>query len=368
MSSQFDLEIWRQEIREIDEKILHLLSERMSFAQKIGDYKEQKNLPIKDFQIEKQIIDRSRQKALQIGLDPNLAEDLMTTIIHYSVLRQDEIKRKRIDVPVGQGQKALILGGSGQMGQWFAQFYESLGFSVSIYDLNQPDSSQYPYIENLANELNHFDILLLATPMTATAILLEELILMQPKGLIIDICSLKSPVLAAIQKATQAGLKIASMHPMFGPDTEILAGKNIIFCTGAGLDTEARLLHHFQQTSAHLITVPLAEHDRHMSYVLGAAHFINLIYANVLAQSGSSLELFMALGGTTFLQQKRVTAKVVTENQNLYFDIQVLNQATPELIQQFKSALTQYAEAITEKSRHNFRSLMSVSQEFFREK
>ncbi|MCX6131841.1 MAG: prephenate dehydrogenase/arogenate dehydrogenase family protein, partial [Proteobacteria bacterium] len=217
-------------------------------------------------------IEKSRIEAVRLGLYPALAEDLMSTIIRYSVLRQDELKREAIAQPLGKGQEALILGGAGQMGQWFAQFYESLGFAVSIFDLINPSKNQYPRVHDLARELNRFDLLVLASPMPATIHLIEFLIAEKARGLIIEICSLKSPIQKSIRDAVAAGLKIASIHPMFGPDTDLLAGKNIIFCTDPGLHSETILKQHFQQTSAQLICLPFDEHDKQMSYVLGSAH------------------------------------------------------------------------------------------------
>ena len=72
MSHQNELEPWRQGIRDIDAKILELLAERMQLAQKIGSYKQKHNLPVKDFRVEKQIIEKSRDQAAQLGLYPSL--------------------------------------------------------------------------------------------------------------------------------------------------------------------------------------------------------------------------------------------------------------------------------------------------------
>ncbi|MDQ3233791.1 MAG: bifunctional chorismate mutase/prephenate dehydrogenase [Pseudobdellovibrionaceae bacterium] len=365
MSHQNELEPWRQGIRDIDAKILELLAERMHLAQKIGSYKQKHNLPVKDFRVEKQIIEKSRDQAAQLGLYPSLAEDLMTTIIKYSVLRQDELKRKSVTMPAGLGQEAVVVGGGGQMGQWFAQFYESMGFSVSIYDPDSKTEHNYPLVQDLEASINQYDLIVLATPMTVTDAMLKQLIALKPRGLVIEICSLKSPVIDSILEAAAQGIRIASIHPMFGPDAELLAGKNIVFCTANGLVSEEVLHLHFQQTSAQLITLDLQEHDRVMSYVLGSSHLINLLYAGILSDSGESLQKLKSMGGTTFLQQTQVTGKVVAENQDLYYDIQALNDETPMLLQEFQTLLDAYRTAIEEKDRKAFRRLMGRAETFF---
>ncbi len=365
MDHQQELEQWRQGIRDIDSKMLELLAERMLLAQKIGDYKQKHKLPVKDFRVEKQIIEKSRQMASQLGLYPSLAEDVMTTIIKYSVLKQDELKRENGENPTGAGQKALIVGGSGQMGQWFAQFYESLGFSIYLYDQLRAKDTHYPYIDYFETEVKDFDLILLATPMLVTQDILRLLSELKVKATVIEICSLKSPITQAVLNASASGLRIASIHPMFGPDTEILAGKNIVFCTHPQLCSSEVKTQHFHATSAQLIDIALEEHDRIMSYVLGSAHLINLIYAGVLSDSGIDLAQLKQFGGTTFVQQTQVTSRVVAENQDLYYDIQSLNNETPLLLQDFQTLLDAYRISIEEKDRKSFRKLMSRAKDFF---
>jgi hypothetical protein len=42
------LDLYRQEIIELDKQIARLLEERFEFVMKIGDYKREKNMPIQD--------------------------------------------------------------------------------------------------------------------------------------------------------------------------------------------------------------------------------------------------------------------------------------------------------------------------------
>ena len=42
------LDLYRQEIIELDKKIARLLEKRFEFVMKIGDYKREKNMPIQD--------------------------------------------------------------------------------------------------------------------------------------------------------------------------------------------------------------------------------------------------------------------------------------------------------------------------------
>ncbi len=368
MATQADLDHWRHSIRSIDAEILRLIGERMRHAERIGLHKKEQQLPVKDFRVEKQIIERARDTAIRIGVYPSLAEEVMTTLIKYSVLKQEELKRESLQPRPSDSSSVLIIGGAGNMGQWFAQFYESMGFSISILDEKaQGAKLLYPIHENIRKDLDKYSIIILATPMTATNEVLHTLADIKPKALIVEICSLKSPIATGIRAAVSAGLRLASMHPMFGPDTEILAGKNIVFCDAPGLHSLDLRQDHYLQTSAKLIVIPFEDHDRFMSYILGASHLINMIYSRLLSISGIPLATLKDIAGTTFLKQLEVTSKVVQENQDLYFDIQTLNSTTPELLKSLEAVMSEMHSILGREDRTEFRAFMGYAQSYFKE-
>ncbi len=59
---KMDIEVLRQTIDEIDEKILDLINQRLSLAKQIGDFKKQGGLQIKDSGREKEILSRLLEK------------------------------------------------------------------------------------------------------------------------------------------------------------------------------------------------------------------------------------------------------------------------------------------------------------------
>ena len=80
----------RKEIAEVDKNILDLIAKRIDIATKIGKYKMQKNLPIRNYQFEKQVINRSRVHAEKIGLSPNLADRMIRLLIQEAVGAQNK--------------------------------------------------------------------------------------------------------------------------------------------------------------------------------------------------------------------------------------------------------------------------------------
>src|SRR5438128_7020128 len=121
------------------------------------------------------------------------------------------------------------------------------------------------------------------------------------------------------------GCKVTSVHPMFGPDTELLSGRHVVFVdlgNEAAL-TAAREL--FASTMAEQVVMSLDEHDRLIAYVLGLSHALNIAFFTALAESGESAPRLANLSSTTFDAQLDVATRVAGDNPHLYFEIQSLN-------------------------------------------
>lgn len=370
MGHQEELGKLRDEIGAVDDALLNLMARRMELAVQVGEYKKQHRLPVKDYRVEKLIIDKVREGAARLNIYPDLAESVFKSLIRYSVIRQDEMIRHDLSGPGPQARRVLVIGGRGLMGRWMAQYFHSTGHEVSVYDKYDNDDKSdkdltFPEVKDLTAAVRDAGMIVLTTPLSGTADVIRQLIPLQPRGLVMEICSLKSPVIEAMQEAVAAGLKMASLHPMFGPDAAILAGRNFILCEGAGLQSDDEVAGLFNITSASLIRMPVDKHDELMSYVLGASHLINLAFANLLQESGIPLKNFEDVAGTTFKNQMEVTRTVVPENQDLYYDIQSLNRETPALFASMGRILKTWQDLIAAGDADGFRQAMENTRIYF---
>ena len=110
-----------------------------------------------------------------------------------------------------------------------------------------------------------------------------------------------------------AGCRVTSVHPMFGPDTELLSGRHVIFIDlgdATALD-EARAL--FGSTMAELVVMDLDEHDRLIAFVLGLSHALNIAFFTALAESGEAAPRLARMSSTTFDAQLDVATRVAQE-------------------------------------------------------
>jgi chorismate mutase/prephenate dehydrogenase len=142
---------------------------------------------------------------------------------------------------------------------------------------------------------------------------------------VFDIGSLKSPLRRGLLALRAAGARVTSLHPMFGPDTELLSGRHVLFIDLGHADAtrEARQL--FASTMAITPEMDLESHDRLIAYVLGLSHALNIAFFTALAESGEAAPFLAKLSSTTFDAQLDVAGRVASDSPHLYFEIQSLN-------------------------------------------
>ncbi len=363
----------RAQIRGLDDDILKLIAERLRVAAEIGRVKNAEGLPIKDFQVERDVQAHARRRAAELGVFEDLAGELADLLIRYAVKTQET--SRVATAPEAGARQILIVGGLGLMGRWLAGFFASSGHAVTLSDVagEAPADVAYPYVASTP-DMAHFaaaaavaDVIVLATPIGATAAVLRRLVALNVKGLVFDICSLKSPITTALTEAARA-LRVTSLHPMFGPAVTTLAGRRIVICEVEGPHARAaaeaaRTL--FAETSAEIVATSLSEHDRRMGLVLGLSHLTNLIFGTALAQSGVDYAALDATASSTFKAQLGVAVPVARENQDLYFAIQAQNATTPDVLKLFKATADRYARAIEQGDAAEFKQLMGAAERYF---
>lgn len=89
-----DINLLRKRIDELDELILHTLSERAETCRLIGELKKKKKIPIKDMPRENNVYTHIRKKAASLGLDPAQVEEVYRQIVNICSTVQ-ELEEKR---------------------------------------------------------------------------------------------------------------------------------------------------------------------------------------------------------------------------------------------------------------------------------
>jgi chorismate mutase/prephenate dehydrogenase len=351
-----NLDDLRAELTELDGKLLELVARRQRLSEQVAAVKRTIGKPTRDFGREREVIVRARNTAERLNVSPDLAESLLRQLIQSSLATQEQLRVAA--TAQGSGKRALLIGGRGKMGGWFADFLASQGFGVSIAD----PAGGLPGFASIADwhkDPLDFDLIVLATPLSITAGLLQALAARAPRGLIFDLGSLKTPLRAGLEALAAAGCRVTSVHPMFGPDTELLSGRHVIFIDlgHAGALAEAQEL--FAATMAERVVMSLDEHDRLIAYVLGLSHALNIAFFTALADSGEAAPRLARLSSTTFDAQLDVAARVAAESPELYFEIQSLNDYGGESLNALQAAVLRLVTAVREGNAAEFTALMN---------
>ncbi len=357
----------RRQLNQLDGELLTLIAKRQAISREVAAAKRATGYPTRDYQREREVILGVRAQAEKLGLPPDLAEQVLRLLIRSSLTTQEQVSVTTQGA--GSGRRALVIGGAGKMGGWFVQFLVSQGFSVQVAD----PAGAAPGVSVIDDwrrvpDLNAFDFIVVATPLGLSGPILNELALRRPTGVVFDLGSLKSPLRGGLNALKASGVKVTSLHPMFGPSTELLSGRHVVFIdmgSSEALDA-ARAL--FQPTMAEQVVMSLEEHDRLIAYVLGLSHALNIAFFTALAESGESAPKLARMSSTTFDAQLDVAGNVAEESPELYFEIQALNDYGTESLQALSSAVDRLRTTVLTRDFATFRLLMEQGLTYLKDR
>jgi chorismate mutase/prephenate dehydrogenase len=354
------LEDLRNGLSSIDRRLVELIAERQRIVGEIGASKQSAGRATRDYEREKNVLEMARSQAKSLNVDPNIAEEILTTLIRSSLTHQE---RSRVEAEgKGDGRRVLVIGGAGKMGGWFVDFFNSQGFSTTVADAAVEDGPGR-FSDWKAAGVD-YDIIAVATPLAVSGDILAELAALSPEGLIFDIGSLKTPLKAGLGALAHAGCKVASLHPMYGPDTELLSGRHLIFVDAGSAEATAEAKELFAATMVDQLDMGLDEHDRMISYVLGLSHAVNIAFFTALAESGEAAPKLARLSSTTFDAQLLVSAAVAQDNPRMYFEIQHLNKFGLDPLDALYESVARIREVVADGDESGFVELMQSGREY----
>jgi chorismate mutase/prephenate dehydrogenase len=354
------LENLRNELSSVDRQLVELIAERQRIVGEIGRNKQSTGTGTRDYAREKDVLDMGRAQAKELGIDPDLAEDILRQLIRSSLANQE--RDRVIAEGRGDGRRVLVIGGAGKMGGWFVDFFVSQGFDTSVADPGVEDGPGY--FNNWTDAGVDYDVIVVAAPLAVSGRILAQLAVLKPQGLVFDIGSLKTPLIDGLEELRKAGCRVTSLHPMYGPNTRLLSGRHLIFCdVGCAAATDAaREL--FRATMVEQIDMGLDDHDRLIAYVLGLAHALNIAFFTALAESGEAAPKLARMSSTTFDSQLLVSAAVAQDNPHLYFEIQNLNKFGLGPLDALCEASNRIREVVAAGDEQGFVELMEKGKQY----
>lgn len=355
------LEEIRDRLSALDHQLLTLIAERQRLSREVAEAKRASGLATRDFQRERHVLLQARATAESMDVSPDLAEAILRLLIRGSLTTQERLRVAAAGR--GSGRPALVIGGAGKMGRWFSEFLTSQSYSVTVADPTGAVDG-YAHVPDWRNVPLEYDLIVVATPLKVANLVLQELAVRKPRGIVFDIGSLKTPLRQGIVALREAGCRVTSVHPMFGPDTELLSGRHVIFVDAGHREALEEVQTLFASTMAERVVMSLDEHDRLIAYVLGLSHALNIAFFTALADSGEAAPRLTQLSSTTFDAQIDIATKVAAENPDLYFEIQNLNDYGRDSLNALRDAVERICAAAGAKESSAFVDLMQRGREY----
>ncbi len=363
-----DLEELRDAIARCDRAILDQLRRRMELAARAGERKAEAGIPVVAANVEATVLGRARAAARTCGVSEDVLEEIFRAVIRASVERQHRVGIERRERAAGG--RVLVVGAAGGMGGWFGDFARLLGHEVEGVDPRYGDggsggdATRHASLAD-AGDLSRFDAVVVAAPLRAMPDVLADVIDRAPRGLVLELASIKDPVAPLHDRARERGVRLRSVHPMFGPSKPPYDRLTIVVCGGA--DERAELEQLFAHPYAEWIEVPLARHDPLMGWLLGLGHLTGMLFATALGRAGQDADLLRACASTTFLRQAATARSILDEDPALYLDIQHLNPAREGVYATLAAVLEEYRRATDAGDLDAFRALLAGGAPFVRE-
>jgi prephenate dehydrogenase len=222
-----------------------------------------------------------------------------------------------------------IIGGTGGMGRWFADFFEKEGHPVRVSGRDRG-----PRPSDMAGACL---VVIVSVPIGVT----EEVIRqvgphMKREALLMDLTSLKAePVRAMLETSAS---EVIGLHPLFGPSVPRLEGQNIVICPARGGKWLPWVRGVFGRNGAKLVETTPERHDEIMAVVQALNHVNTIVMGMAVRRSGLEDEIRGAFS-TPIMRGKLDMIDRIFSNSGLHAEIITANPHTAKMIGLYREIL-----------------------------
>lgn len=352
-ASAAELAPLRMKIDDIDSQLVALLAERAKVTAEVGRVKQQYALPLYVPERESALLKARRQQASQLGVSPELIEDVLRRVMRESYQTQES---GFVCCREGGG-KVVIVGGRGALGQRFASLFSRSGYQVDV--LEQAD---WPEAERIVADAV---LVLIAVPIHATIDVIKQLPPLPSSCIVADLTSIKAAPLAAMLEQHQG--PVLGLHPMFGPDISNIVKQVVVVCHGRHAQSYHWLLQQFTVWGAVLSEKTASQHDELMQLIQAMRHFSSLVYGVHLAEEHADLAQLLELSSPIYRLELAMIGRLFAQNAELYADIMLSSVAVTGLLQRYQHRFNQLSHLLAARDKQGLMAEFAKGQQFFGE-
>lgn len=245
-----------------------------------------------------------------------------------------------------------IIGGTGGIGRWFADFFRVEGYTVHVSGRTTGMG-----LDEMARTCR---VVIVSVPINATAKVIEKVAPKMKEGaLLMDFTSLKAEPVRAMLTSSRS--EVLGCHPLFGPDVPSIKGLNIALCPARVDKWSGWAEELFRKRGANVFEVTPERHDEMMSIVQGLNHLDTITMALALRETGADLAELKQFSTPFFDTKLAIIEKTCTNNTRLYADIITGNPDISKIIAIYERSLSRVKELVEENDPEELAELITGS-------
>ena len=256
--------------------------------------------------------------------------------------------------------KVAVIGGSGKMGSWLANFLRQDGQEVVIAGRNQAKLLEMGKrlgvaVDSIPEAVRNAEVVLLSVSIDSFNEVVSQLAPHIRSGqIVIDVTSVKTSPVAAMHQFLATD-QVLGAHPLFGPGAANLSNQNVVLTPTSETETilAGKVQKYLEDRGARVSLMTPRRHDEKMSAVLGLSHFIAIVSADALLSSGK-LNDDSHLSGITYRVLLTLMESVLSEGPELYASLQVNLPGMTEIEDLFLRKAGAWAELVRNKDSQEF--------------
>lgn len=225
-----------------------------------------------------------------------------------------------------------IIGGTGGIGRWFADFFRKEGYTVHVS--GRRTGMDAPTLARVC------DVIIVSVPIRVTCEIIEKVGPHMRKGaLLMDMTSLKvEPVKTMLRYSVS---EVIGMHPLFGPSVNTLSGQNVVLCPARTEKWLGRLKSILKVGGARIVETTPEKHDKMMAIVQGLNHLNTITMGVVLSKTGIDISELKDFATPVFNTKIGILKKIFSNNPGLYAEIITLNPNISNILDIYEESLSE---------------------------
>lgn len=332
----------REQIDNIDQQLIELLSKRLSLVAEVGKVKSEYGIPVYAPDRETAMIAARRLEAEKKGIPADLIEDVLRRVMRESYANENKHGFKTVNSDI---QKIVIVGGKGKLGGLFGEYLTLSGYKVEA--LGSQDWNNAEQI--LANA----DVVIVCVPIAKTLDTIERLQPYLTENMILaDLTSVKAQPLAKMLEVHNGA--VVGLHPMFGPDITSMAKQVIACCHGRFPNRYEWLIEQIKIWGARIEQIDAHEHDHSMTYIQALRHFSTFAFGLHLSRQPIRLSQLLALSSPIYRLELAMIGRLFAQDGGLYADIIADKPENIETIESLKESFEQSLDFFKRNDKEGF--------------